>query len=336
MMILLADSRSIPLRDACVQCCATSPPYWGLRDYGVAGQIGLERTPEEYVATLVAVFREVRRILKDDGTLWINLGDCYCASPQGSWNGTDKSTLTKPTGANNVARRSCAQTRIKEFPNLKPKDLVGIPWRVAFALQADGWYLRSDIIWSKPNPMPESVLDRPTKSHEYVFLLSKSDTYYYDASAIRTPAKEVSILRRDRGRWLGYRPPGQAAHNGDPIRKRDKQSGHSRRHAGFNDRWDQMSKEEQQELGANARSVWTIATRPYPEAHFATFPEELPKRCILAGSRPADIVLDPFVGSGTTIKVATDLGRHGIGLELSRDYLRLAKRRTITTIGFAL
>ncbi len=284
-----------------VQCCVTSPPYWGLRDYGTAtwnggdkecdhsperrggrfaravsakqrsntgsgtisgrecpcgarrvdAQLGLESTPEEYVANMVAVFREVRRVLRDDGTLWLNLGDSYAGVVP---------------------------------PGLKPKDLVGIPWRLAFALQADGWWLRSDIIWAKPNPMPESVTDRPTKAHEYVFLLSKRATYYYDAAAIRTLAKSDTTKMPD-GWDTGPGAHGTIHRNGrEKGRRTDKQRGHSRRHDGFNDRWDHMEKSKQTVNGANARTVWQIATQPYSGAHFATFPEELARRCIVAGS----------------------------------------------------
>jgi DNA modification methylase len=316
---VLEELRKIP--DGVVRCCVTSPPYWGLRDYGVEGQIGIEKTPEAYVAKLVAVFAEVRRVLSADGTLWLNLGDCYAT-------GAGK-VGDCPGGGEQGERWSGPAIQPNRMPlaGLKPKDLVGIPWRVAFALQADGWYLRSDIIWSKPNPMPESVQDRPTKSHEYVFLLSKSEQYHYDAAAIRTEQSPVSIARRTRARWSGYAPPGQPAHNGDPIRGSDKQRGHSRHHAGFNDRWDVMTKEEQQALGANARSVWTIATQPYPEAHFAVFPEELAGRCILAGSAVGDTVLDPFAGSGTTLLVAKRMQRHAIGVDLSVAYCALAARR---------
>ena len=207
-----------------------------------------------------------------------------------------------------------------KIDGLKPKDLVGIPWRVAFALQSDGWWLRSDIIWSKPNPMPESVRDRPTRAHEYIFLLTKSAKYYYDDEAIAGPPKQESMERFSRNDFSEFNPPGQSPHRGlNKNRKTDKQRGHSRRHDGFNDRWDQMTKAEQQALGRNKRSVWTTATEPFPGAHYATFPRKLVEPCVLAGSAPGDVVLDPFCGKGTTVEVAMGLGRFGIGLDLATD-----------------
>jgi len=308
------------LPDECVQCCVTSPPYWGLRDYGVAGQMGIEKTLAEYVSKMVAVFEEVRRVLRKDGTLWLNIGDSYAHNTKGSVGGSEKQRRNK--GAH-------YENNIHFNHGLKPKDLCGIPWRLAFALQASGWYLRCDIIWSKPNPMPESVTDRPTKSHEYIFLLSKSAKYYYDAEAIKEPA----IYREDE------RPFGNAGGNrhGDegktyhPLYKdarsydgkhSDKQRGHGRRHAGFNDRWDQMSRKEQCSAMRNKRSVWEIATMTYKEAHFATFPPKLVEPCILAGSKPGDLVFDPFAGSGTTGEVAIRLGRKFIGFDLNEKYCR--------------
>lgn len=273
------------LADESVDCCVTSPPYWGLRDYGVAGQLGLEPTPAEYVQNMVEVFREVRRVLRPAGTLWLNLGDSYCNTDK--WGGGGGNT-GKHTIADDGDVPSWAVRRRREPFGLKPKDMVGIPWRVAFALQADGWYLRSDIIWAKPNPMPESVTDRPTKSHEYVFLMSKSARYFYDADAIRTAWTSGRDDMRTKGVRTGLAYLGQADVQDNSVRdvkvrKTDKQRGHSRRHDGFNDRWDAMEKSEQQINGANARTVWTIATQPYPDAHFATFPRELPERCIKAG-----------------------------------------------------
>jgi DNA modification methylase len=251
--------RLADLPAASVQCCVTSPPYWGLRDYGTDGQLGLEPTPDAYVASMVAVFREVRRVLRDDGTLWLNVGDSF-----------------------------------------SDKQLQGVPWRLAFALQADGWYLRSDIIWNKPNPMPESVTDRPTKSHEYVFLLTKSARYFYDAEAIKEPAKDWGT--RDRTNWRGKVNSPAGPQTGCT----------NANHAAS---------------GRNARSVWTITTQPYPDAHFATFPEALPERCIKAGTKLGDTVLDPFAGSGTTGQVAVQLGRSFVGIELNAAYADLARTR---------
>ena len=282
------------LPDESVQCCVTSPPYWGLRDYGTAGQLGLERTPDEYVARMMAVFREVRRVLRPDGTLWLNLGDSYASDAKGSGGPSDKQL-------SNAGSRY--ETKRLDH-GLKPKDLVGIPWRVAFALQADGWWLRSDIIWSKPNPMPESVTDRPTKAHEYLFLLSKRERYFYDYKAIADPATHAGEIR-------DYTGNEQKNKTADPEMQRTLPRGRVI---------------EVAEL-RNARTVWQIATAPYPEAHFATFPPELPRRCILAGSRLRDSILDPFAGSGTTGMVALQLGRSFVGIELNPAYAKLAERR---------
>lgn len=311
------------------QTCVTSPPYWGLRDYGMPGQFGLEKTPEEYVAKMVEVFREVKRVLRDDGTLWLNLGDSYAANRSyqvAQPKGGPKHGLAQAVGGRGQ--------KAAEF-GLKPKDLVGIPWMVAFALRADGWYLRQDIIWAKPNPMPESVTDRCTKSHEYIFMLSKSARYYYDADAIKEPATESSLKRWDQnieGQAGSSRVPGKtngpmkALGGGQAnIRKaRDKQRGHSRRHAGFNDRWDAMTKAEQCSGLRNKRSVWTVSTKPFKEAHFATFPPNLITPCILAGAPPGGTVLDPFMGAGTTAYVAKEYGRKAIGCELNPAYIDLA------------
>lgn len=325
--VIVGDVREqlADLADGSVQCCVTSPPYWGLRDYGTPGQIGVEQAPAAYVAAITAVCADVRRVLRADGTLWLNLGDSY-QNAKGQAHGVDPKQ---------PARRHGLRPQDVSIPGLKPKDLVGIPWMVAFALRAAGWYLRADIVWSKPNPMPESVIDRPTKAHEYIFLLSKSRRYFYDADAIRTPFS-ASTLREFEDGYDGQATKdydGTGAQNPSSVkariiqRRRDKQRGHGRRHAGFNDRWDAMTKDEQQMGGANARTVWTIATQPYPSAHFATFPEEVPTRCILAGSRRGDLVLDPFTGSGTTGQVAIQLGRSFIGIELNPTYAQLARQR---------
>lgn len=309
--------RTLPPESA--HCCVTSPPYWGLRDYGHSEQIGREPTPQQYVASLVEVFQEVRRVLRKDGTLWIIIGDSYAA-------GKPKEKSFSDLGFNNN------QSRIPP-PGLKPKDLCGIPWRVAFALQDDGWYLRQDIIWHKPNPIPESVTDRCTRAHEYLFMFSKSPRYHYDSSAIREPMAESSVVRLSQN---------VEAQNGSlrievktngatkAVRRTDKQRGHSRRHAGFNDRWDLMTVAEQRACGANKRSVWTIATANFKESHFATFPPDLIKPCILASAPPGATVLDPFLGSGTTASVALELARNCIGIELNPDYAALSESRIAT------
>ncbi len=285
-----------------VQCCVTSPPYWGLRDYGTDGQIGLEATPEEYVSRLVGVFREVRRVLRLNGTLWLNLGDSYCSAPAGNAGQCEGiSSKASETGA-----RDKRHTGTALF--IKTKDLIGIPWRVAFALQADGWWLRSDIIWAKPNPMPESVTDRPTKAHEYLFLLSKSARYYYDAEAIAEATEKPEYIGKPQASWGGKKPLGRAM--GRPP------SGNEATDADY--------------IGQptrNRRSVWTIPTEPFPEAHFAVMPTALVEPCVKAGSRPGDLVADPFCGSGTVGVVARRLGRRFWGCDLSEPYCAMARRR---------
>jgi DNA modification methylase len=282
--------------DPCsVQCCVTSPPYWGLRDYGCGGQIGLEQTPEEYTAKMVEVFREVRRVLRDDGTLWLNLGDSYASDTKGSVGPSEKQLSS-------AGSRYGMSQRLNH--GLKSKDLVGIPWRVAFALQADGWYLRQDIIWAKPNPMPESVTDRCTKAHEYLFLLAKSERYYYDHEAIKEQAIHAgSVVKNNAGKnslmgSFGATRTGFLKDAGVTV---------------ADDR--------------NRRSVWTISTKPFYGAHFAVMPEDLVKPCILAGSRPGDVVLDPFTGAGTTAKCAKDLSRRFVGSELNQAYCEIAAKR---------
>ncbi len=335
----LAVLRDLP--DEAAQCCVTSPPYWGLRDYGLGGQgIGLEATVEEWIAHLVEVFREMRRVLRPDGTLWLNLGDAHAS-----------------------------------------KQLLMLPARLALALQADGWYLRSDIIWAKPNPMPESVTDRPTSGHEHIFLLSRRARYFYDAAAIRecshvgdhprnireplpslvpgaTPHSGIrhqiprkgthgrggrdvpagwnhASFKQGEGRGArtasnNHKPPAGwdfEAHGREGM-GRFKQDGHGRRHEGFNGRhFDENWQPVELDLTRNSRNVWTFSTQPYPEAHFATFPDELARRCIAAGTMERDVVLDPFAGSGTTLAVAKRLNRDGIGIELNPDYLPLIVRR---------
>lgn len=398
--------------DGSAQTVVTSPPYWGLRDYGLEasvwggdaahehewgdglrrtggarcqgsssirlgrranvraqefvrdagnacacgawrGCLGLEPTPELYVAHIVEVFREVRRVLRDDGTLWLNLGDSYSDSGRGA----DVRSTLQGTRQNQAESR---KVRVRETATtgLRPKNLIGIPWRVAFALQADGWYLRSDIIWSKPNPMPESVTDRPTKAHEYLFLLSKRERYFYDADAIKEPAvasgrphgpnslAEVDHALRPRN---GYKMPdgwntGPGAHGSFHPQGREKgrpaPKGNAKTFRGGGaytggQSFDNSADTPRESHGnvpnetglRNKRSVWTIATQPFPEAHFATFPEALVEPCILAGSRPGDLVLDPFSGSGTSGVVALQLGRHYLGVELNPEYLAMSRRR---------
>lgn len=355
-----------------VQTCVTSPPYFGLRDYGTATweggdsscnhvkgsaasktstlkndgrpnpgsnnyersvivpyrdmcgkcgairvdqQIGLEQTPQEYIANMVDVFRLVRDLLSDDGTCWINIGDSYAGG--GNYRGiSSESSLSEKQRSNGGARGVSQLLGAKKLPGIKSKDLIGIPWMLAFALRADGWYLRQDIIWHKPNPMPESVTDRCTKSHEYIFMLSKSQRYYYDNETIKERAVSTDIKK--------FTDNGQ-----------DKQRGHSRRHAGFNGRYAEKLENEGVPEFRNKRSVWEVATQPYSGAHFATFPPALIEPCILAGSRPGDIVLDPFLGSGTTAQVSQDLGRQWIGCELNPLYAELQNDRT-AQLGMAL
>lgn len=300
-------------------CVVTSPPYYGLRDYGVDGQIGLEPTLDAYVEQMAGVFEELRRVLKPSGTAWLNLGDSYAA------NRTYQVSPTKWP--------SLGQGQPSKVPDgLKPKDLCGVPWRVAFALQARGWWLRSAIVWHKPNPMPESTKDRPTSAYEMVFLLTKSSTYFYDADAIREPmaASSISRLSQDIDSQAGStRANGATKTNGTmkAVARIDKQRGHGRRHDGFNDRWDAMSKDEQQANGANARNVWTIAPRPFKGSHFATMPPDLAERCIKAGCPAGGRVLDPFGGAGTTGLVADRLGRHATLIELNPAYAVMADER---------
>lgn len=317
------------LPDESVNCCVTSPPYWGLRDYGVEGQLGLERTPEEYVANMVAVFREVRRVLRDDGTLWVNVGDSYAGGGCGGGGSFAKDNLHL---ANKNEQADWKKKNGRTVSGYKPKDLVGIPWMLAFALRADGWYLRGDHVWGKPNGMPESVDDRPTRSHEYVFLLSKSSRYWYDAEAVRTapkPSTETRLKQDLESQAGSLRANGGAKTNGamKAVRRTDKQRGHSRRHDGFNDRWHAMERDEQMAEGANLRSVWWISTAQFGEAHFAVMPKKLARICILAGCPSGGTVLDPFCGAGTTLAVARDSNCRAIGVELNAEYIEIAARR---------
>jgi len=298
------------IEDNTIQCVVTSPPYWGLRDYGEDEQLGLEETPEEYVENMVKVFREVRRTLKDDGTLWLNLGDSY--------NGAS-SNRSGQNGYNDGRKNRNKRYSVGGCKGLKPKDLVGIPWRVAFALQQDGWYLRQDIIWHKPNPMPESVTDRCTKSHEYIFLLTKSANYYYDADAIREPHT-----------WVENKPrPSGMSSKGKKYREKVKYGGGGTGFSGHSGSYKADGSPLNHPLGRNKRSVWKINTQPYKEAHFAVFPEKLPELCIKAGSKKGDIVLDPFFGSGTTGFVAQRLYRKWLGIELNPEYIKIANKRFV-------
>ncbi len=301
-----------------VHTCVTSPPYWGLRDYGVDGQLGLEATPEAFIETMVGVFREVRRVLRDDGTCWINIGDSY-AGYHGNKNATYDAAPSNKGGYFENQRKT-----LVNHNGIKNKDLVGIPWMLAFALRADGWYLRQDIIWAKPNPMPESVTDRCTKAHEYLFLLTKSARYFYDQEAIREAASYNTHARRARAHE-GHQTMPTAERNG--IRPAG--VGPKGAKAGSGIRYNESFSAAVADVvdARNKRSVWTIATEAYPEAHFATFPTALVKPCILAGCPEGGTVLDPFLGSGTTAYVAKSLGRHAVGIDLNPEYLALAVNR---------
>jgi DNA modification methylase len=304
--------RDLKAQGVRVQCCVTSPPYFGLRDYGHPGQIGLEKTPAEYVAALVEVFDGVRELLADDGVLWLNLGDSYANDAK--WGGSSGGKHVQALHGNTGIGRG------KKDTGLKPKDLVGAPWRVAFALQEAGWYLRQDVIWHKPNPMPESVTDRCTKSHEYLFLLTKSERYYFDADAIKEDAVGQNLHDLT---GPGYAAPGQAPNTGNRKALRtDIESRHRSQIKGG------QSLQAEPDGRRNRRSVWTVPTQPYAGAHFAVFPAALIEPCVLAGSRPGDVVLDPFMGSGTTAQVAQALGRQWIGCELNTEYAPLQQART--------
>lgn len=289
------------LPDNSVDCCVTSPPYFGLRDYGTSEQIGLEESPEMFVAALVEVFSEVKRVLKKEGTLWLNLGDSYAGGGQGG--GTPGSKQQTNVGS--------LKRRFNTPHSIKPKDLIGIPWMVAFALRSAGWYLRQDIIWHKPNPMPESVTDRCTKAHEYIFLLSKSQKYYYDHEEIKQD--------------LVGEPHA-------PGNKASKDAGHLRKDIGT----ERMQAVWGADGKANKRSVWTVTTKPFSEAHFATFPQDLIVDCIKAGCPENGVVLDPFMGAGTTALVARKLGRNYIGFELNPQYIAIAEKRLRNELGMFL
>lgn len=294
---VLEQLKTIPAKS--IQTCVTSPPYFGLRDYGHSGQIGLESTPTAYIAKLVEVFTEVNRTLADDGTLWLNLGDSYAANGVPGNNAGGKTGFTGGKIETLRAKRTVGA-------GLKAKDLMMMPHRVAIALQEWGWYVRSDIVWQKPNCMPSSVKDRPTNSHEYIFLLSKSAKYYYDADAIKEPATASTLSR--------------------PAQNVADQIGSCRGHGGMETNGN-MKAVGGENGYRNSRSVWAINTKAYKGAHFAVFPDELPRRCILAGSKPGDTVLDVFAGSGTTMAVALSLSRQAVGIELNPDYAGLIEKR---------
>lgn len=352
---VLARLADIP--DESVHCVVTSPPYWGLRDYGVDGQIGLEPSMAEYLESMVDVFREVRRVLRHDGTCWVNMGDTY----GGSWGAQSREHAGKHApnvsalSANQVKaaqRRGSHTGSIPAGSGLKPKDLCGIPWRLALALQDDGWWLRSDIIWAKPNPMPSSVVDRPGVAHEYVFLLSKSRRYFYDAESVREPSKSLKVQHptaiafgreglecdRPNQRNRQHRPNraprpsdnrgGNQGTGGIPklmMKATPLVGGHGA--MGSDGNGARYESSYCNPAGRNMRSVWEIAVRGFPDAHFATFPPELPTRCIKAGCPSDGVVLDPFLGSGTTALVALSMGRDFVGIELNPQYVAMAKRR---------
>jgi DNA modification methylase len=326
--IIAGDCRAAlrTLPDCSVNCCVTSPPYWRQRDYGMAEQIGLEQTPEEFTHELVEVFREVRRVLRDDGTCWINIGDKWASGGNGG-------------GGSFMEQRADARSHAKNSKGwrsppagYKDKDLVGLPFMLAFAMRADGWFWRQCNVWAKPNCMPESVRDRSTASHEYVLQFSKRNDYWYDCDAARTPAapaSETRLAQNVEAQEGSTRANGGAKTNGTmkAVRRTDKQRGHTRKHAGFNDRWDAMEKSQQQQMGANLRSVWWISPAQCREAHFAVMPEALAEICIVAGCPRGGIVLDPFGGAGTTGLVADRLQRDAILIELNPEYAAIARKR---------
>jgi len=313
--ILTGDcmARLAEMPEASVQCVVTSPPYFGLRDYGQDGQIGLEETPAAYIDKLVSVFREVHRVLRDDGTVWLNLGDSYAANGERQTGRND--TERETPGGRGGSFRGGTRKAYRVSDQAKAKDLYMIPARVALSLQADGWYLRSDIIWSKPNPMPESVTDRPTSAHEHVFLLTKSARYFYDSEAVKEAASETSG-------WAKQRAKGVNTWKYNDTEERKAQTGQQIHSSTFGT-----------EGLRNLRNVWEISSQPYPGAHFAVFPPALAERCIKAGSREGDTILDPFGGAGTTGLVADRLGRHATLIELSPDYAEQARGRIAAEAG---
>lgn len=331
LQILTGDCRETlrTLADSSVDCCVTSPPYWGLRDYGVAGQIGLETDLNIWLDQVVEVFREVRRVLRADGTCWVNMGDCYsgarCGAQGQSGQMADRSVAKQRARVRNQDRR---------VEGLKSKDMIGQPWRLAFALQADGWWLRRDIIWHKPNPMPETVHDRPTTAHEYIFLLTKSERYTYNKADAREPVTGNSHARGNGVNRKIKMPDGWETGEGShgSFHRDGRGKGATRPHQNESFSSSVRGLVETR----NWRSVWTIPTQPYSGAHFATFPTDIPRRCILAGCRMGGVVLDPFGGSGTTGQVALELGRSAILCELNPAYVELIRQRCAVTVGLPL
>ena len=330
-MILQGDALSVlkTLNDESINCCVTSPPYYNLRDYGVDGQIGLETSPEKYIQKLVEIFREVRRVLKNDGTLWVNIADSYAGSGKGRVkDGTAKRETFGKLQVGNNGTVEGVLTKTKS-DSCKPKDLIGIPWMLAFALRADGWYLRQDIIWAKPNPMPESVKDRCTKSHEYIFMLSKSPRYYFDNEAIQEDSvssdKRPSALQRAREK--GYATKDRQ--NPEAYLKNIPRYGGKK----YTENPDVFYRTKSGNAydyrpKRNKRDVWAVTTKPYKGAHFATFPPDLIEPCVLAGCPIGGTVLDPFAGSGTTGMVAKKNRRDFVLIELNEEYIKLIEDRT--------
>ena len=337
--VIEGDCREVlkTLPDESVHCVVTSPPYWGLRDYGVSGQLGLQATPSAYVEDLVTVFELVRRVLRDDGTLWLNLGDSYSTNPPGNARPDHSGPNLQGSRGGQRSSNATFVRAIRDFGDLKTKDLVGIPWAVAFALRASGWYLRQDIIWAKPNPMPESVRDRCTKAHEYLFLLAKSERYYFDQDAILEPVAAATVERlnqptleqqagSDRVPGKTNGPMKAVSRSGNKERKPASARGVPVDTDGSTNGavagsvpWEGSER--------NKRSVWTVTTQPFKEAHFATFPPALIEPCILAGCPEGGTVLDPFGGAGTTGLVADRLHRDAILIELNPEYAEMARRR---------
>lgn len=316
------------LPDQIINCCVTSPPYYALRDYGNEKQIGLEKTPEAYINKLVAVFHEVKRVLKDDGTLWVNIGDSYAAQRGGSHQpaetlgGGKHGKAANGETVNRGRNAGYSPSRNASAIGLKHKDLIGIPWLLAFALRNDGWFLRQDIIWAKPNPMPESVKDRCTKSHEYIFLMSKSPKYYFDYEAIQEKAISADIEQYNHGEVDIRFGGSKYGDNDDPhyaTKSGKTWKPHYKNAEGLQD---------EIYMVRNKRDVWNVATQPVKEAHFATFPEKLIEPCILAGCRVGGVVLDPFFGSGTTGRVCVGLNRQYLGIELNPEYIEISEKRT--------